>query len=76
MLKTLLENKFGFWNGWMSKYCDLIGSRMCSPLDGIGEYHHYLPKSIFGKNDLLVKLTTKEHLQAHYYLYMAYKEFP
>lgn len=41
-------------------------------IDGYFEKHHIFPKSIFGKNDLVVKLTAREHFIAHKLLYKIY----
>lgn len=37
------------------------------------ERHHIYPKSIFGKNDILVKLTAKEHYMAHLLLWQGFR---
>lgn len=49
------------------------------PIDGINkkiytEKHHIFPKSIFGKNNLIVKLTPKEHFVAHHLLWKYYQK--
>lgn len=38
------------------------------------ELHHIFPKSIYGNNNLLVKLTFKEHVVAHHLLYLICKK--
>lgn len=40
----------------------------------ITENHHIFPTSIFGLNDRIVKLSTREHFVAHKLLYMIYKK--
>ena len=42
------------------------------PQDQYSENHHVFPVSIFGKNDVLVNLTYKEHVVAHHLLYKHY----
>ena len=37
------------------------------------EKHHIFPKSIFGKNNYIVKLTLREHFVAHLLLWKYYK---
>jgi hypothetical protein len=51
---------------YLKVYCNLIrkAENRTSP-EGYTEKHHVFPKSIFGKNDRIVVLTTREHYIAH-----------
>ena len=40
----------------------------------IGEKHHIFPKSIYGQNSNIVKLTYLEHIQAHRLLWLGFKQ--
>lgn len=62
---------FGFDNSWLQKYFSFIES---VKKQEIGENHHIYPKSIFGDNNHIIKLSVLDHLKAHWYLYKAYKE--
>ena len=69
---------------YKKQYIKLIRKAQQNPLptlsiDGIKkkvytEKHHIFPKSIFGKNNLLVKLTPKEHFVAHLLLWKYYQK--
>lgn len=56
-----------------SEYIDQYVSLVLTSTLGPGEHHHILMKSVFGKNDLTVKLTVKDHMLAHFLLYKACK---
>ena len=51
---------------YLKHYCNLIrnAERRTLP-EGYTEKHHTFPKSIFGKNNRIVVLTTREHYIAH-----------
>lgn len=51
---------------YLKVYCNLIrkAKNRTSP-EGYTEKHHIFPKSIFGKNDRVVVLTSREHYIAH-----------
>jgi general stress protein YciG len=51
---------------YLKHYCNLIRkAEKRTPPEGYTEKHHVFPKSIFGKNSRIVKLTAKEHYVAH-----------
>ena len=51
---------------YLKHYCNLIRkAENRTPPEGYTEKHHVFPKSIFGKNSRIVKLTAKEHYVAH-----------
>lgn len=68
LLKLNLHNSI-----WIDKYVNLVEERLNEP-DLSGEFHHYFPTAIFGKNKDVVKVTVMEHCLLHWYLYKAYKE--
>ena len=49
----------------MKVYCALVRRAQCRQLEGYKEKHHIFPVSIFGKNDMVVELTAREHYIAH-----------
>lgn len=56
---------------YLKQYIKLVkkASKRQKLKDVYYEKHHIFPKSIFGKNSLLVELTFKEHVFAHHLLY-------
>ena len=51
---------------YLKVYCNLIRkAENRTPPEGYTEKHHTFPKSIFGKNNRLVVLTSREHYIAH-----------
>jgi hypothetical protein len=51
---------------YLKVYCNLIRkAENRTPPDGYIEKHHTFPKSIFGKNNRIVVLTSREHYIAH-----------
>ena len=51
---------------YLKVYCNLIRKVENRTLpEGYIEKHHIFPKSIFGKNDMIVVLTGREHYIAH-----------
>lgn len=51
---------------YLKAYCNLIRkAQKRIPPEGYTEGHHIFPKSIYGENDSIVKLTAKEHYIAH-----------
>lgn len=54
---------------YLRVYVKLIRKAQSLPEPEIGERHHVFPKSIFGKNNFIVKLTPKQHYIAHALLY-------
>ncbi len=51
---------------YLKVYCNLIRkAENRTPPDGYTEKHHTFPKSIFGKNNRVVILTSREHYIAH-----------
>ena len=65
---------------YYQKYYEIINNRKLNPVneDVKGHFHHIKPRSIYPEleedKDSIVKLTYKEHLLAHIYLYLYYKE--
>lgn len=59
-----LENKYTRW------YYQIVENAKNRELDGYGEKHHIIPKSLGGCNEKenLVKLTAREHLIVHMFL--------
>jgi len=55
---VFIDNKYFRW------YCTLINNRLTTSYDGIGEWHHFVPKSIYLNNNL-VFLSLREHYVAH-----------
>lgn len=61
---------------YLKQYIKLIKkaeSRIIMP-EAYMEKHHTFPKSIFGKNKRIVKLTRKEHIVAHHLLFLAFEK--
>ena len=64
---------------YYQKYYEIINNRKSNPLNenDKGHFHHIKPKSIYPElekdKENIVKLTYKEHLLAHVYLYLYYK---
>lgn len=57
---------------FMDEYVDLIRSRIDNPpQDVYFEKHHIFPVSIFGDNKETIKLTLREHFNAHWLLWKA-----
>ena len=54
---------------YLKIYKQLVLNRIHNPID-FGENHHILPKSIFGENDNIIKLSFREHYFAHKLLYL------
>lgn len=54
---------------YLKIYKQLVLNRIHNPIE-FGENHHILPKSIFGENDHIVKLSFREHYLAHKLLYL------
>jgi len=51
---------------YLKVYCNLIRkAQKRIPPEGYTEGHHIFPKSIYGENNSIVKLTAKEHYIAH-----------
>lgn len=50
---------------YLKQYVNLIRKAQNSNQNGYCELHHVFPKSIFGDNDYVVKLTAREHYVAH-----------
>jgi hypothetical protein len=51
---------------YLKVYCNLIRkAENRTPPEGYTEKHHTFPKSIFGKNNRIVTLTSREHYIAH-----------
>lgn len=63
---------------WLSKYFDLVIDY--PKVDGYTEDHHILPKSLFPQYRRtawnIARLTARDHLYAHYYLYKALVDEP
>lgn len=59
---------------YLKTYVNLIRKAQSYQEPEIGERHHIFPKSIFGKNNLIVKLTPKQHYVAHALLYKGFKK--
>lgn len=53
-----VNNKYFRW------YCNLINKRLSSSIDEVGEWHHFIPKSIHPNNNL-VFLSLREHYVAN-----------
>ena len=56
-----LSNKYSKW------YFELVAKGQASPVDGYGEWHHIIPKSLGGSNEKvnLVRFSAREHFVAH-----------
>lgn len=56
-----LQNKYTFW------YHSIINKAKCRIIEGYGENHHIIPKSLGGNNlkENIVKLTAREHFICH-----------
>ena len=50
---------------YMKAYCALVRRAQRRKLKGYKEKHHIFPVSIFGKNDMVVELTAREHYLSH-----------
>jgi hypothetical protein len=59
---------FGFDNKHLEEYFSLVSENSTARYT---EKHHIFPKSIFGENEKLVKLTFINHFKAHVLLYRA-----
>jgi putative SOS response-associated peptidase YedK len=60
---------------YLKVYCNLIRkAENRTPPEGYTEKHHTFPKSIFGKNNRVVVLTTREHYVAHLLLWKICKK--
>lgn len=59
---------------YLKVYIKLIRKAQSLPEPEIGERHHVFPKSIFGRNNFIVKLTPKQHYIAHALLYKGLKK--
>lgn len=66
--------EFQFVNNHVVEYYEFINSCDLLTKDAIGENHHIFPKSIFGNNNILVRLSYKNHFKAHWYLAKIYEE--
>lgn len=55
----------------LKQYVLLMKKRLADPPDEsvYSEKHHIFPVSIYGKNNLVVRLTLREHIIAHYLLF-------
>lgn len=62
------EYLIAYWN-----ICDFAKDRILES-DVYVEKHHIYPKSIYGKNDITVKLTAQEHFLAHKHLWLGLRE--
>ena len=61
-------------NKYLKWYFNLIDYRISNPYVGVDkEKHHIFPVSIFGKSDLVVCLSAREHIFAHSLLWKLYK---
>jgi hypothetical protein len=72
-MKEDILTAYGIDNPWMDLYINLVTNNAI-PKNVKGENHHIFLQSIFGKNKILVRLTTLNHFKAHWLLYKAYKE--
>lgn len=73
-MKEQMIKMFGFNNRFLEWYINIMSKRVIEPYAGeYYEKHHLFPKSIFGKNQTVVKLSLKEHYIAHYLLFRAYQ---
>lgn len=76
MIETTTNKKSPLY--WKTKYVNLLKYRIKNKLIEIDDiyiqqHHHIKPKSIYGKNDYVILLTTFEHCLAHYYLRQMFK---
>lgn len=62
-------------NAYSDKYIQLIKCALYRdiPIDRTIEYHHVLPRCVYGQNKIVVPLTSEEHYTAHMLLW---KMFP
>lgn len=65
--------KFDFNNKYLEKYFEILKNEV-NDKSVYSERHHIFPTAIFGKNNKIVRLSFLDHLLAHYYLTIAYKE--
>lgn len=57
------------YNEYLDRYIELMNTRLDSPFDGeFGEMHHSIPKSFGGVLSAQVRLSWREHLEAHFLL--------
>ena len=59
---------------YLKIYIKLIKKAKNQPEPEVHEKHHVFPKSIYGKNNYIVKLTPKQHYIAHALLYKGLKK--
>ena len=64
---------FPFINEHTIKYLEFIDSRNYIDKKESGENHHIYPTSIFGKNNLTIRLSYADHFKAHWYLVKMYE---
>lgn len=70
--------RFGIENSnYLERYaaaCEFYANRVFDTTLVYYEKHHIFPKSIFGDNAHLIKVTYYEHLKLHWLLWEAYRE--
>ena len=54
---------------YLKLYATLVKKAKSRDAPDLYERHHVFPKSIYGKNNFLVKLSPREHYVAHALLY-------
>jgi hypothetical protein len=59
---------------YLRTYIRLVRKAQNQPEPEIGERHHIFPKSIYGKNNYVVKLTPRQHYIAHALLYKGFRK--
>lgn len=64
---------FSFNNEYVEKYLNFLDTRPILSKEDSGENHHIFPKSIFGKNNIIIRLTYIDHFRAHWYLAKIYE---
>jgi len=60
-------------NYYLEQYFAFLESRIHLTKDDIGNNHHIYPKSIFGDNNITIRLSYKDHFKAHWFLYKIYE---
>lgn len=58
---------------YLQAYVNLIRKAQNQSEPDTYEKHHVFPRSVYGKNDYIVKLTPRQHYVAHALLYKAFK---
>lgn len=71
-LEELIFQEYGR-NEWTEKYVDIVLTDWDILETRYSENHHIFLKSIYGENNITVRLPIVEHIKAHYYLYLGFK---